>query len=141
MCVYVYIIRRVKNHPPPDFLTGVEILWFLGSGFQILVTPVLRFFGCRFLISEMPISEFLMPHFFYRRKRHIIILKSLTQVSLRHNSLSYANVFFSLCLTIFSLFSVALPECRAFAMLTHYNNYRVCLVLTPGRVLKQNNHN
>jgi len=26
-------------------------------------------------------------------------------------------------------------------MLTHYNNYRVGLVLTPGRVLKPNNKN
>jgi len=36
---------------------------------------------------------------------------------------------------------VALPECRAFAMLTHYNNYRVELVLTPGRVLNSKEPN
>jgi len=64
VCMYIYIYKLSQKPPPQIFLQGLKFYWFLGSGFQILVTPDSQLFGPRFLISEMPISFLDAGHFF-----------------------------------------------------------------------------
>jgi len=117
VCMYIYIYKASQKHPPPpDFLTGVEILWFLGSGFQIS--------GCRVTFSYVG-SLFLMPVTFSEMPflcRAFAMLThynnySISKMFLRNILLwwfvlyfnylvtfiyfdSYANVFFSFCLSL-----------------------------------------
>jgi len=73
--MYIYIYRWGQKHPPPRFLTGVEIWVGFGVGFSGLGTQILRFWGCRslflgfgslFLVSEVPIPDSEMPVTFRR---------------------------------------------------------------------------
>jgi len=127
VCMYIYIYKECQKPPPKFFWQGLKF-WRFSSGFSDSGMPIhfSHFLRCRFLNATLFLPKKKTPH----------NSESREQVSLRHNSLSYAKCFLFFMPNFFSLFRGAalMPGFRHAHTLQQLQ--RSNWILTPGRVFK-----